>query len=219
MAQIERDNIDVLRFKYQNVNERGEVINPYKRDHRLDNNYSSEPTDGVTFLNTRMNTQCYAVMFILRRELLNDCLFKEGIYFEDTDWTPRMLCGAKRVASTDMVVYNYLLREGSITNAVNRSKKIKVLDDKIYLLATLKQQTETLRKSGRCNRWYDGMVADTVLSIIGMLAVEFYADRKAYLEQMKKMDIFPIKSENFKAKLINFSPNMVIELLHLKNGK
>ena len=219
MTQIERDKLDVLRFKYQNVNERYDVYQPYKRDQRLDNDYSEKPTDGVSFMNSRMNTQCYAVMFILRRELLDGCLFTPGIYFEDTDWTPRMLCKAKRVASSDAVVYNYLMRTGSITNAVDRTKKQKVLDDKIRLIRTLQQQAVDLKKSGRYNKWYKEMIAATVISIIEMLSVEFYKERKSYMEQLTQLNIYPIASKTIKARLINLSPFMAVELLHIKNSR
>ena len=228
IAQIERDNLDVLRFKYQHVNEDGEVFNPYKRDHRLENDYSSVPTDGVSFLNSRMNTQCYAVMFILHRDLIVKSLtpslfnslntvFTPGIYFEDTDWTPRMLAKANRVASTPTIVYNYLVREGSISRAVDRTKQQKVLDDKIRLIATLQQQAIDLRKSGRYNRWYRDMISDTVVSIIGMLSVEFYEDKETYLTKLKKMEIYPLASKSLKASLINLSPKLAVELLHYKN--
>ena len=217
MAQIERDKLDVLRFKYQNVNERYEVYNPYKSDPYKGNDYSEVPTDGVSFLNSRFGTACYAVMFILRRELLKDCLFTEGIYFEDTDWTPRMLTQAHRVASADTIVYNYLIRQGSITQAIDNSKKKKVLDDKIRLIATMQQQAINLRKSGRYNRWYRDMISDTVVSIIGMLSVEFYAEKDAYMEQLKLLNIYPLAPKTLKARLINLSPRFAVELLHFKN--
>lgn len=217
MAQIKRDNLDVLRFKYQNVNEKYEVFNPYKRDRRLENDYSESVTDGVSFLNSRMNTQCYAVMFVVRRKILDDCIFTEGIYFEDTDWTPRMLRKADRVASSDTIVYNYLLREGSITNAVNKIKQKKVLDDKMHLIATLQQQAIDLRKSGRYNRWYADMISDTVVSVIGMLSGEFYEDRKQYLESLRQLKLYPIAPRTLKARIINLSPILAVELLHFKN--
>lgn len=219
LEQIERDKLDVLRFRFQNVNENYEVFNPYKRDHSNDNDYAEVPIDGVSFLNQRMGTQCYAAMFILRRELLYGCLFIPGIYFEDTDWTPRMLCKAKRVASSDAVVYNYLMRTGSITNAVDRTKKQKVLDDKIRLIRTLQQQAVDLKKSGRYNKWYKEMIAATVISIIEMLSVEFYKERKSYMEQLTQLNIYPIASKTIKARLINLSPFMAVELLHIKNSR
>ena len=38
--------------------------------------------------------------------------FKEEIYYEDVEWTPRILLQSDRVASTDKIVYNYLFRTG-----------------------------------------------------------------------------------------------------------
>ena len=219
IAQIERDNLDVLRFRFRNVNEQFEEVHPYKSDPAKDNDYSETPTDGVSFLNSRMNTQCYAVMFILRRDLLDGCIFTPGIYFEDTDWTPRMLAKAKRVASTDTVVYNYLSREGSITKAIDRIKQQKVLDDKMRLIASLQQQAIDLRKKGRYNRWYQDMISDLVVSIIGMLGVDFYYEKDVYIEQLQHLQIYPIKPRSLKARFINLSPCLTVEVLHLKNKK
>lgn len=217
MEQIERDNLDVLRFKYQHVNDRYEVFNPYKKSPYRDDDYSTEVTDGISFLNTRMGTACYAVMFTIRRELLNSCLFTEGIYFEDTDWTPRMLAKAQRVASTDTIVYNYLVRQGSITKAIDRKKQQKVLDDKMRLIGEMQRQAKELNEQGKDSRWYQRMIADTVISIINILSTTFYAERKLYLERLRELRAFPIHSHGLKARLINFSPRLAVELLHIKN--
>lgn len=240
MAQIERDNLDVLRYKYQYVDAEGNPYNPYKSGSYKGHDYSSKVTDGITFLNTRFGTSCYAWQFILRRDLifsqlsaldsplstnnsqlsaLDSCLFTPGIYFEDTDWTPRMLCHAKRVASTDTIVYNYLLsRQGSITNAVNRSKQKKVLDDKMRLIGEMLRQSNELKQKGLCYMWFERMIADTVISIVGILSSHFYNEKKEYIERLKKNDVFPIKSKSIKARFINMSPRLAVELLHLKNS-
>jgi glycosyltransferase involved in cell wall biosynthesis len=239
MAQVERENLDVLRYRLQyvkivesqesRVKSQYQVFQPYKSDPFKGNDYSEIPTDGVTFLNERMNTQCYAWQFILRRDLIytlhnthytseNNTLFTEGIYFEDTDWTPRMLVRAKRVASTETIVYNYLMREGSITNAVNRSKQKKVLDDKMRLVGELQRQSAELASQGLGNRWFRRMIADTVISIFGILSVEFYKERKSYLAQLKQLNVYPIQSSLPKARLINLSPRFAVQLLHLKNA-
>lgn len=217
LAQVERDNLDVLRYRLQYVNPQYEVYNPYKSNPFKGNDYSEVPTDGVSFLNSRMSTACYAWAFVLKRELLEGCIFTPGIYFEDTDWTPRMLCKAKRVASTNTIVYNYLVREGSITNAVNRSKQQKVLDDKMHLISTLQQQAIDLKKSGRYNSWYRDMISDTVVSIISMLSTTFYTEKDAYLAQLKQLNIYPLATKTLKAKIINISPLFMVKLLHLKN--
>ena len=240
MDQVERDKLDVLRYRLQYVRQidaqhldaarlvsanfdashiEYQVFNPYKIDPFKGNDYSEVPTDGVSFLNSRMNTQCYAWQFVLKRELLDGCVFTPGIYFEDTDWTPRMLCRAKRVASTNTVVYNYLMREGSITNAVNKSKQKKVLDDKMHLIGTLQQQAVDMRESGRYNQWYGDMLSDLVVSIITMLGVDFYDEKETYLNHLQKLQIYPIQPKSLKARLINISPLLMVKLLYFKNKK
>lgn len=264
IAQVERDNLDVLRYRLQYVRVRSErmselvdereyeVYNPYKSDPFKDNDYSEEVTDGVTFLNTRMSTACYAWAFIIKRDLIysdqtsaisnqnienntshvkhhtsnilhntfenKSCLFTEKIYFEDTDWTPRMLVRAQRVASTNTVVYNYLQREGSITKAVNRSKQQKVLDDKMRLIGEMQRQAKELERKGLSNVWFERMIADTVISIVGMLSVTFYSEKDSYLNRLKELDIYPIQSRKWKARLINLSLRLAVELLHIKNS-
>lgn len=232
MAQVERDRLDVLRFKYQNVNDHYQVFNPNKSNPYCNDDYSEGPTDGITFLNTRFGTACYAVMFILRRDLilgdkasfhhsinpsLPTVLFTEGIYFEDTDWTPRMLVRARRVASTDTIVYNYLIHQGSITKATERNKQHKVLEDKTRLIGEMLRQARTLRGQGHSDVWFGRMIAYSVISIIGILSTQFYAERKPYLAQLESMGLFPIQSNTMKARLINISPRLAVELLHLKN--
>ena len=128
-----------------------------------------------------------------------------------------MLAKAKRVASTDTIVYNYLVREGSISRAVDRAKQQKVLYDKIRLMATLQKQAIDLQKSGRYNCWYRDMISDTVVRVIGILSVDFYQERDIYLSKMREMKIYPIASKSIKARMINISPRLTIALLHLKN--
>ena len=216
MEQVRRDNLDVLRFRYQNVRESGEAFAPYK-DMTNYNDYSSNPTDGLTFLNERMGTQCYAVQFLVRREIVLQEQFTPGIYFEDTDWTPRMLLRAKRVASTDMVVYNYLWREGSITlSQKDIAKMRKQLQDKLALIGKL----NTLGNSVECRGWFDGMISGLVINVVGIIAQYFYADRKDYIKQIKSYGVLPIKNINVasravkKLKLVNRSIALAVWVLH-----
>ena len=216
IEQVERYNLDVLRFRYQNVRECGEIFAPYK-DMTNYNNYSSAPTNGLTFLNERMGTQCYAVQFIFRRELALQEQFTPGIYFEDTDWTPRMLLRAKRVASTDLVVYNYLWREGSITlSQKDITKQRKQLQDKMGLLERLNQWGNQLSD----RRWFDSMISSLVVNIVGILAGPFYSEQKEYIKQIKALGVLPISTYHIasrakrKVTLINWSIDVATWLLH-----
>ena len=224
MTQVEKDNLDVLRFKYQNVrinneSKEYEVFKPYKSDSFLFDNYSSSVTDGISFLNERFGTACYAVMFIIRKTILDNCIFKQGIYFEDTEWTPRMILKSNRIASTDTIVYNYLMREGSITKAINKDKQRKVIEDKIKLIDSLLEHSNGLEDKS----WFERMIAATVLSTIGCIAADFYDERNKYLKELKQRNIYPLsyykttKEAKRKIQLINFSPSFSCWLIYMKN--
>ena len=217
--KAEADGLDVLRFNYRNVDEQYEVFEPNKESKPFVD-YRDEVCDGPTFLVERLGYGCYAWQFLVRRTLLVGCRFSEGIYFEDTDWTPRLLLKASRVTSTDLVVYNYLQRQGSITQSVDIKKKRKAVDDKMTLIDAMKKlMGEVVDK-----RWFEGMVAQLTLSVIDDVSTSFYKERKLYMKGLKSRKVFPLStyhataSAKRKIKWANLSPALSCLLLHLKNG-
>ena len=207
MEQIERDKLDVLRFRYQNVKESGEMFIPHEGMKTDYNDYSNIPIAGMTFLNERMWVQCYACQFVVKREVVEQELFTKGIYFEDTDWTPRMLLKAKRVASTKRIAYNYLWREGSITLTNNKEKLRKQLHDKLAIVGRL----NVLRRSMTNHLWFDTMISSLMIGVVNSIAVNFYSERKAYVQQIQNLEILPLTTVNIptkakkKVKFINMS--------------
>ena len=245
MEQVEREKLDVLRFDYQNVRVvdakhldaehidarrlEYEVFEPNK-DPKRDVDYSAEVTDGETFLNERLGPACYAVMFILRRDMIiedythqplisnplnpnpsNNTLFTEGIYYEDVDWTPRMLLRAKRVASTPTVVYNYLWRTGSITLPTNPAKRKKVLEDKIRLIRGFQEQSKLVKNP----TWYKWMTSFIAMSVLGLLVKMSSIERAPYLQELQSLNIFPLSAkkekmwtQRIKIMMANVSPSL-----------
>ena len=75
MLQIEQQELDVLRFDFQNVNEQHEIYLPDKYPHQIDTRV--DYVLGEEYLNSRIGYGCYAWQFIIRREIVPE--FKEGI--------------------------------------------------------------------------------------------------------------------------------------------
>lgn len=221
MEQIERDNLDVLRFNYQNVNERYVVFLPYKHDRRLENDYSDIPTDGASFLNARTNTQCYAVMYIMRREIVPT--FMDGIHFEDVEWLPRMILSAKRIASTDAIVYNYFVRKGSITQVQgDKEKTRKNIEDRMYIIGRYKQYME---ENPSC-KWLKDMQSSMASGVLTTIAIEFYEKMTYYIEQLRTMNVFPLSLSNMektykrRAMLTNIvGPYLYCRIMHHLHGE
>ncbi len=218
MEQVEREQLDVLRFDYQNVNEQYEVFLPFK-DAKRDVDYSEDVVDGETFLNKRLGPACYAVMFVVRREIILKEQFTLGIYFEDTDWTPRMLISAHRVTSIPMIVYNYLWRQGSITLPTEPHKREKVLHDKMSLLYGFKAQMKQVQDP----IWYVWMTSFNTMTILNMLAALPSSERKTYLQELKSLGIFPLYTKKekglkrLKIQIANFSPALYCILMSFRN--
>lgn len=219
VERVQNDDLDVLRFNYQNVNELYEVFEPNKES-RPYMDYSDSVCNGLIFLNERLGYACYAVQFLIKTELVKDCLFKEQILFEDTQWTPRMLRNAQRVSSISKVIYNYLARDGSITKANDISKQRKLIESKLSLIEDLQKQMISCND----NRWYKGMISGTVISIFGMLAGYLFQDRYTIIQRLTGLNVFPLstyhltKTGKKKAQLINISPMLACTLIYLKNS-
>ena len=219
VGQMEGDNLDNLRFNYQNVNMAGEVFEPNKYSKPFVD-YSSEVCDGVHFLNERLGFACYAWQFMIKASMLqlNGNTFKEGIYFEDIEWTPRILLQAQRVASTGLVVHNYLFRTNSIARNTDKEKKRKAIRDKLSIIDSF----GSLMRPHQDNRWFKGMIAQITLSILDIVGHYFYPQRKEFIGVLRKRSVFPLSTyhatESAKKKiwLANISPSLVCWLYHRK---
>lgn len=199
MEQIEREQLNVLRYDYQNVrvvDGEYEVFEPNKSPRKVDRDL--EVVDGERYLNTRMGYGCYAWQFIIKRSLIvesresivdrQDCLFKEGIYFEDTEWTPRMLVRAKRVGSTQTVVYNYFWRDGSITKAYTKEQVRKKVDSLYQVNLSLQQLLPLVSDS----RWLNGCMADNVYAMLNNVAAYAYEAVPSWIDRLKKDKMLPL---------------------------
>ena len=217
--QIDSQALDILRFNYQNVKENGEVFEPNKVSKPFVD-YSTEVCDGTTFLMERLGYACYACQFIVKKDLLRiNGFFTEGIFFEDVDWTPRVLLQANRVSSTPTVVYNYLFRTESITRTSDTAKQKKKLADRLDLIDTLQQ----LEQQNKRTDWFQGMISQIALSIVTTAGLSFYPERKTILKTLRCKGVFPLSTYHAtpraarKIRLTNLSPELMCCLLHLRN--
>ena len=218
ILKMDSCSLDVLRFSYQNVNDNYEIIDLYTAPKAFVD-YSEDICDGQTFLTERLGFGCYAWQFILRRELLENCYFKEGIYFEDTEWTPRMLMKATRVASTPIIAYNYLIRRGSITQSTDKIKKLKIMEDRMNLIDALSIQKQGVGD----RRWFNGMISHITITIISDISLNYFYERRYYIRELKKKRVFPLSEYHAaptavrKIRMANQSPMVLCLMLHLMN--
>jgi glycosyltransferase involved in cell wall biosynthesis len=209
LDKLDLENLDALRFGYRNVNENYQVIKPFKHSGEFVD-YKDEVTDGITFLTERLGYACYVPQFIFRSDLIKggENLFREKIYFEDTEWIPRILMQAKRITSVDTIVFNYLLNAGSITQSIDKEKKRKVIQDKLLIIESIKHQMDGIKD----NRWHKGMISMTVLSALDEVLIYYYNEYSTVITDIKEKDIFPLNSYHMNSRkktslfFLNLSP-------------
>lgn len=226
VRQMEEEQLDMLRFDYQIVDENYHFIN--KRPFELFFDYSPKLMTGAEFLATRLDIACNIWRYIYRREVItkNEIWCYTGDYYDDTPWLPLVLLKAERMNICDTIVYNYLERADSLVKTKLPKMMKRKSDGVILLLKYLEQELADIY-SGKIQvaeewrekviNWYKMIEAHSIVSLITNIGVSLYKERKGYLEQLYALNVLPIQSISLKARLINFSPRLAIMLLHLKN--
>ena len=216
LQKMEDDFLDVLKFGYRQVSESGAFL----KETRFSG--QSEGADivqsGASFLLNHLWYTCYACQFILRRDFLvgNQLYFKPGIIFEDVEWTPRVMQIARRVVGLDVIVYDYLMRNSSITNGTDVQKR---LESTLERINDLKMQMQTIDDK----RWYRGMISQMVVGMLTTVSLQLYDEREYYLDILNKKGVFPL-SERYatrkakrKIRLFNLSPRLACFLIRATN--
>lgn len=222
IRQMEDENLDMLRFNYQMVDEQYNVVDKPKGAQLID--YSSEIMEGNKFLGQRLGLACFIWTFIYRTSLLKDngIWFCEGDYYDDTPWTPRVCRAASRVNSVDVVQYYYLQREGSLVKSSDPKSIKKKMDGRFLLIDLLQEQMRSVNDKDAMN-WYQGMMAHVVLGALTSVATNDFENVNAVVSKLKNLKVFPLSYYNSlpnvvkKLKMVNFSPKIYCILWHWKS--
>ena len=156
-------------------------------------------------------TFSYAVwQFVINREFINQTklLFREGVYYEDSDFTAKLLYYAKRVGIIDFPYYVYCYNEASSTNTpslevfVDNCKSSLVLntfvkeyvtelDVQIVLRDKIKKALLSYLKISRKYRVKDSLTALSVIRSQNVMCLSSYSCSKYELLQLAAMKYCP----------------------------
>ena len=214
LEEMEQKDLDILRFQVRQVYENKEPSSPLFEFSSIE---TQKVIAGARYLQDYMGIACYVCQFLFRSSFLleNSLWFMPGIIFEDTEWTPRIMNLANRVSSVNILVYDYLEREGSIT----RGSAEKKMDGQLILLREMKKQLSEVKE----RKWHEGLIAHLVVSIITNASTVLFSQRKEIIEELKEMDIIPLSTYHTstrvrrKIDLINISPSLACLMIHLLN--
>lgn len=222
LAQMDSEDLDILRFAYCEVNEQYEPTRSCKHPETPD--YSPRIMDGATFMSERLGTACYVWTFIFRLSVIknNNIFFYEGDYFDDTPWLPRVFLHASRVNSIDFHRHFYLIRQNSLVQSKKSTSISRKIDGQRFLINELCNQE---KKSGsvQASRWYRMMLAHCVLTLLTLVSRFDYNGRKTYIHELKQLKVFPVSryranwENSLKMSIINISPTLFCFLIKISN--
>ncbi|MBR2458402.1 MAG: glycosyltransferase [Bacteroidaceae bacterium] len=124
-----------------------------------------------------------APFYIMRLEFLksNDLNFKEGIYHEDTEFTPRMLYLCKSLKVHQHSVYYYLQRENSITSTVNPKRGFDLL---IVAESLYKFRNDVV--SIEYHKYFNKLIASCINASLNVISKSSREKKKQWTCEIKK---------------------------------
>lgn len=219
--QMDNEQLDMLRFNYQKVDEDGNLVADSKMEANFD--YSSKVMTGKEFMAQRLTTTCYVWAYVYRLEVIkkNNIRFIEGGYFDDTPWLPRVLQIVKRINCTTIRHLYYLQRNGSLVHTMHKESVMRKVNGQLELIDILKIHMESTDKITQY--WYKKMISHICLSLLTSVAVFDFRNCNFYLKQIQSL--FPLTYEGFekkicnKIRILNMCPRLLLWLIHINNIK
>lgn len=221
LQQMDDEQLDMLRFNYQKVDEEYNNVPDSEIEARFD--YTPQLMTGTDFLAYRLGIGCYVWAYIYLLEFIKNTgiRFFEGCFFDDTPWLPRILQQAQRVNVTPVRHQYYLQRTGSMVHSHNNQAIMRKVDTQMQLIDILLQQKKETPKE--TYEWYNMMLAHVAVSLLTSVACVDYRLSLDYYRRLQDEGIFPfspnrasVKSKR-KITLLNRCPRLMLLLINLKN--
>lgn len=127
LIQYMNDDIDIIKFKLERVNEDGQVLERVNGP-TFKNLTGEEAFNLLAFLDVLLDSPC---VYAFKKELFtkNNLNFKVGTEHEDFGLIPLVLLKAKSVTSIDNYGYCYVQSENSITRNEDYARTLKKFND------------------------------------------------------------------------------------------
>lgn len=243
IKKMQEEDLDMLRFNYQIVDENDNLVE--KRDFEKRFDYSPCIMTGAVFLADRLDSACNIWRYFYRTDVIvnNKIWCFTGDFFDDTPWLPLVLLKVERLGICDVMVYDYQERSDSLVKAQSLPVVKKRNDGCILLIRLLKEEmkgikgetvsypnmevlnTVSLAEETRVKvlKWYEMMIALSVVSLLSSVAVSDFGSRKQAMENLQGMQVFPVSDYKASKKnlrkiwMINHFPYLMMRMLHLKS--
>lgn len=190
LDNLYNNEVDCLAFEYQEVNESGSIL---KKKVYYDN---TNTISSGEFLN-KYTLVPNSTRYLFKRKIINDnnLRFTQGIFHEDEEFTAIFISYCSTIRYTDIMVYNYFQREGSIMNSNSVENNKKKINDSIIVIESInKRKSET-----------SGLLRIGLSKRIELLLVSVFLKMKVYnldfgyvegiITRLKYIELYPLNVE------------------------
>ena len=221
LKQMDEEQLDMLRFNYQKVDEDYNNVPDSEIEARFD--YTPGVMTGTEYLAHRLGVGCYVWAYIYRMDFVKKTgiRFFEGCFFDDTPWLPRVLQKAQRVNVNPVRHQYYLQRTGSMVHSHNNQAMMRKVDTQMQLIEILLEQKQSAPVE--TFDWYDMMFAQAASGLLTSVALVGYRMSLRYYKRLLDIGLFPLSTNRAsvksfrKIKMLNVCPRLTLLFIYLKN--
>lgn len=189
--KMRNNNLDILEFDFRNVDVQGKEIHP-----KMYHSMKSRPVGAVMSGYDYLAYYYDVIPMVWVRAYSRDFLIKNNLRMinlkhEDENFTPKAIFLAERIEVIKDVIYNYLIRPGSVTASRKRSNYLDTIDTMADVRAFL---TNHPKGNPAVTKWINDRV-----SLV--LHTSYYASVRSGLDcqceiidHMKSYGIYPFKN-------------------------
>lgn len=195
------DEVDLVIGSYCAIYNDGKLV----YDYLLEPTYDINPYE--YFYN--IGSASYAaVRFICRRKFIldNNIFFTEGIYHEDEDWTPRVLCNANNFNIIPGTIYNY--RVGN-PNSIISTANIKKIYDKLFIAKKMYNKILNDKLVGSKKDFLEYRIEHNYIAALNEVILYKGNDRKKAKQELKDNYYIIRNFKSRKSKFIRILLNVV----------
>lgn len=141
--------------------------------------------------------------------------FKKGVYHEDFGLIPYVIYKANKVKSIDFIGYYYIQRDGSIMNNKDYKKTVKKAFDMLEQYKTMRLFSKNINKKNNLDDYFLSYISNSAIVKARELKKE---DRKKYIRELRKLDVFSgvlvnTKVRRFKKALMKVNLGLYLKVI------
>lgn len=194
-------------------------------DGKIDDDYLEKPKENekepYKYFYNIGSASYAAVRFIVKKDLIieNNLFFTEGIYHEDEEWSPRVLCSAKTFVVINESIYNYRVGNPKSIMGMTNPKKVY---DKIFICKKMYERIKNKKLKGSIQEFLKYRIEHNFITALNEVGLYDGENNKKIVKEIRDNMYLINDVKSKKAKFVKnvvkiIGVNNTSKLLRLRN--